>query len=76
MSNLLRNYIREILIEVSYNKKSRGIKSPNPYNINNYRQGRFEQDNFTGRIGKKWFHQYSDQQWLNGPVEKIGRAHV
>ena len=50
MSNLLRKYIREILSEVSYNKKSRGIKPPNPYEINNYKQGSFEQNNFPSKI--------------------------
>ena len=75
MSNLLRKYIREILTEVSYNKKSQGIKPPNPYEINNYKQGSFEQNNFPGRIGKKWFQENSDQQWLNGPVENIVALH-
>ncbi len=77
MSKLLKNYIKQIITEISAEKRKQGISAPipNPYKVKNHRTGAFDYFNHYGRIGKKWFHQNADQQWLNGPVENIIAVH-
>ena len=77
MSSLLKNYIKQIIIEISTEKRKKGISAPipNPYKVKNPREGGFDYFNYYGRLGKKWFNQNADQQWLNGPVENIIAVH-
>lgn len=77
MSSLLRKYIRETLTEISAKKVMKKILAPNAKNIKNFRadQG-FTSQILPGRIGKKWFQENSDQQWLNGEVENIVALHT
>lgn len=75
---LLKKYIRNMLTEISINKRVPGNPAWEEYNAfkanrDNNTQGLsgFNLYNKRGREGKKWFNKHADQNWLNGPVENI-----